>query len=967
MDTNLPISQLDPLAQGHFTGVGDAYLPFLGPRPTLQRTDAYEKRNTAIWDMPEAYKGRNLVLRDTIEELMFTANQTYLTKYILPWQPTDDVNMVWEQFEANAHLLDLTPYQTTSHAVTQKRSIRRAQLVRRGIQAEFEADFMKTALGRVTFLAALGQITRSVQETVNADGIVTLAASHRYQQQFWREAGIPSEQLLKMYLEQDRERFAIVQKTKNGLEKLDAEMKKDMWKIGADQTADYALLIPEEIAIFTTLARNEKTDYYIAGQQGPDRVNNAPGGVVAKDNTMGSLDRLEPLHMVRNTPVFIVKNLKVENVSDQESQQLTRTRQIGEYVTLLDDISDYSEYRTNHRSILMYNEDIDDMTKITIQDCIENCGLWEADGNLKPLDYGGSSAVSRRDLDDDFLTFLSPADGQTRRAPVEFMFDIAKEYLSIKKIVGAGETLLNSVRQRYGNVDAINDMFKQANSAPMAYDKAAFDSLGSALLQIVGVDGLFQGATTQNVFTWLAGGNMAGVQMRGDRNDDPLNNRGTFVATPIDNAFVKAISHMIPATKKDEIEPILASSEHTLEKGEKLREKVIEYVKSKVPGVKFKDEQSVHTWYDDRVNQYKGLKESEVGSTSSRTPTSPIAGYMPRGLDLSDTLYKYVYPESAQSATSHVDGLLPIHEAICKANAARASAASGSYENIESRGQGEGLAGIGQFYTNTYQSRREANTGFDVNRYRTLEVHLAELARSGASNLVKFFARAWLMTKVNKQNLLSLADHDVAVGLNFLILRSHMQYRTRGIIKCAQHGKTGITPIGHSDLSIGHETNRKLAQIHYTTHFRSVITQPKNVYVQPDVYVQECEGGAGCRFYDVETYTAMNNDELNNSLICVAVPVTETIFPSPLDISGRFYTDFGTGAVPRLHQERLHYSSAARYCAMYNFLKSNKVGSDVPQMTPGKNHINRVCYQGFVHMMIDHTILTFFFIDISRT
>ncbi len=947
MDTNLPISQMDPLGAGHFTGVGDAYLPFLGPRPTLQRTDAYEKRNVAIWDLPEQYKGRNLVLRDTVEELMFTANQTYLTKYILLWYPTDEVNMQWEQFESNAHLLDLTPYQTTSHAVTSKRSIRRANLVRRGIMVEFEADFMKTAMGRITFLAALGQITRSVQETVNADGIVTLAAGHRYQQQFWREAGIPSEQLLKMYLEQDRERFAIVQKTKNGLEKLDAEMKKDMYKIGADQTAEYALLIPEEIAIFTTLARNEKTDYYLAGQLGPDRVNNVPGGVIAKDNTMGSLDRLEPLHMVRNTPVFIVKNLKVENVSDQESQQLTRVRQIGEYVTLLDDITDYSDYRTNHRSTLMYNEDIDDMTKITLQDCIENCGLWEEEsGALRPLNFDGSSATSRRDLDDDFLTYLTPGpDGKTRRAPVEFMFDIAKEYLSIKKIVGAGETLLNSVRQRFGNVDRINTLMTQRNDEPLVYNSDAFQAIGRAITQIIGTDAVFGDKIGEDLFKWLSDKNYGVVVAVDEAEFDKR--PGVFVASAIDNAFVKAISHMVPATKKDEIQHILDSEEHTLQKGEKLREKVLEYVKTKVPGVKFKDEQAVHTWYDDRVNQYKGLKQNETGSAaSSRSADVKIAGYMPRGLDLSNTQYRYLYPESARVATSHVEGLLPIHEAICKANAAAREGSSSSYENIQSGGQGMGLAGIGQFYSNTQESRRNANAGFNLNRYASLEVHLAELDRSGASNLVKFFSRAWLMTRVTRQNLMSLADHDVAIGLNFLIARPHMQYRTRGIIKCAQHGKTGVTPIGHSDLSIGHETNRKLAQIHYTTHFRSIITQPKNVYVQPDVYVQECEGGAGCRFYNESTYGAMNNDELNNSLICMAVPVTETIFPSPLDISGRFYTDFGTGAVPRLNQERLHYSTAARYNALYNFLKSNKVGSDVPQMSAGRNHINRICYQG---------------------
>jgi hypothetical protein len=327
MDTSLPVSQLDPIGAGVYTGVGDLYSAYLGPLPIMQRTDPYAKRNVQTWEMPEAYKGQNLYLRDTVEDLMFTSNQTYLTQRILPLFATDRVNMQWEHFEANAHLMDLTPYQTTSHAVTQKRQIRRAQLVRHGIMAEFENDFLRTAMGRTRFLAALGQISRSVIETMNAEIIRALVTSHRYQQQFVREAGMPQEQQLKYFLEQDRERFAIAQKTKNGLEKLNLLINKEMSSYRGE--AD-CFLIPEEISIFTTIVRPEKTDYYLAGPLGPDRVNNAPGsrGALASGNTQGSLDRIEPRHMIQDVPVYIVKNLQVENVSEAESQMLTRVRQI---------------------------------------------------------------------------------------------------------------------------------------------------------------------------------------------------------------------------------------------------------------------------------------------------------------------------------------------------------------------------------------------------------------------------------------------------------------------------------------------------------------------------------------------------------------------------------------------------------------------------------------------------------------
>lgn len=939
MDVGLPISQLDPLNNQHFTGVGNAFLPWLGPMPTLQRSDPYEKRNTAVWDMPENYKGQNLTLRDTVEELMFTANQTYLTKYIMPFYPTDQVNLQWEKFEANAHLMEMTPYQTTSHAVTQKRSVRRAQLVRWGIMAEFECDFLRTAMGRVVYLAAIRQITNSVLETINQEIIQALAQGHRYQQQFLRETGIPPEQLVKRYMEDDRDRFAIVQKSKNGLEKLDLLINKEMqqYKGNAD-----ALLIPEEIAIFATIARNEKTDYYLAGQEGPNRVNGLPG--LNATANQGNLKRVEPMHMVRNTPVFIVSNLQVENVSEAESQQLTRSRQIGEYVKCVLDCNDFSEYRSEHRSFLMYNQEIDDMTKITLTNCIENCGLWESgSGALKPAGYDQSTLTKRQDLDDDFLTFLSPGpNGTTRRLPVEHFFDIAPEYLSLKYVVGAGQTLLNAVRQKVPG-------FTFPQAAGGVFSQNDFQSVADNVFSIIGSDPVepFELLSADNLFQTILGMNMAPVGSRGNARDRSKGKAPTFIKSKVDDAFYQLLMTKVPESKKAEIEPIIAGAGSTLSKGEQIRDKIIGYIGDNVPGLKFKDEAPVHAWYQKNVAHYNELSKTSAADSPS-VPVGNIVGYMKRGLDLSNTEYEYIYPQSARTATDPLDELLAVHIMKCEQEASNSSSSSSSTSSsrMQSAGEGMGLAGVGQFYQDTFKNRRETNAGFDLNRLRTLNVHLTALRQSSASEEVKVMARAWLLTRVTKDNMLRLDDHDVIVPFNFVLWRPHMQYRTRGIIKCAQNGGTGNLFIGNSDFSLGFETGRKMAQMHYTTHFRAVVTEPKNLYVQPDVYCQEIEGGAGCRFYDPESYAAMDNDHLENSLICTACPITETIFPMVMDISGRFYTDFGTGTVPRAQFERLHYSTAARYNLLYNFLRSNKNGTDVPHLGPGRNHVNRICWQG---------------------
>ena len=942
MDTNLPISQLDPLGNGVYSGSENIFSHFLGPLPKQDRFDGYAQRNVSVWNMPENYKGTSLTLRDTVEDLAFTAYQTYMTTYILPTFLTDQINMSWETFEANAHLMDITPYQTSSHAVTSKRKIGKAQLVRHGIMAEFELDFMRTVMGRAMFVSSINQISRSFLETANAEGVRTLTHSHHNQVQWLREAGLSADQIFKRYLEEDKERFAIVQKSKNGLEKLDMLITKEMEMYRGE--AD-VFLIPEEIAIFATIVPPEKTDYYLAGPRGPDNVNKT--GASNRNGT--KLDPSQSLHAVRNTPVFIVKNLMVENVSEAESQQLSRYRQIGEYVTMLDDCIDYKNYKTDHRAILMYNQEIDDMTKITLDDCIEHCGLWEEDGSLRPAGY---DVRNKSDFEDDFLSFLSPDDGtKTRFRPVEYIFDMAKEYLSTKKLIGAAESLMASVLKKRGI--AAPSVFDVGNNL---VDINQYSLIASTLKSIIGEDSYLAKFPddAEIELASLSLKNIAPVvdRERGDSQDstsmDPIvrnaenARKGIYIGTHLDDGFNKRLLSHVPREKVDEVNAILTGPGSTLQKGEQVRNKLVEYVSSNVPGMKFKDEAPLHKWYDDGVKRYKELKAQEGGGGASG---DKVVGYMKRGLDLSGTPYRYLYPQSATSATSHVDALLPMHIANCKAEAS-ASRSFDAGESMHSSGRDMGLAGIGQFIKDSRTDRRKDNTGFDANRYVTLTNHLVALEASPASELVKFAARAYLFIKMNKDSIVRLAANDVVVPMNFLIFRPHMQYRTRAIIKCKQNGGTGVTAVGHSNMMIESTATTKMARMHYTVHMRSIIVYPKNVYVQPDVYVQESAGGAGCRFYDEQSYRALNNDNLENSLLCIAVPITETIFPSPLDISGRFTTSAGQNIGVRGRDERLHYSSAARYNALYDFMRSARSGLDMPTMTVGRSHLNRICYQG---------------------
>jgi hypothetical protein len=181
------------------------------------------------------------------------------TQRIMPWRVIDDIHISWQSWEANAHFLNITPEQSMSSLVTQQHQIRRASLIRRGIAYEFEHGFVKTAMGRTSFLAAVGQMARSVQETANAEVIRSLVNAYKYQNQYLRDNGIIKQGDLDKFLKRDRDRFALVQKTKNGMSKLDADINAEMVIYGGRANA---WIMTEDVSIYCTFVRDEVTDYY---------------------------------------------------------------------------------------------------------------------------------------------------------------------------------------------------------------------------------------------------------------------------------------------------------------------------------------------------------------------------------------------------------------------------------------------------------------------------------------------------------------------------------------------------------------------------------------------------------------------------------------------------------------------------------------------------------------------------------
>jgi hypothetical protein len=768
-----------------------------------------------------ALAGQNLVLRDTVEDLFYTSDQTFYETKVMPLFQTDQVNLQWEEFVANAHFLELNPYLTPAHLVTQKRMIRRAALVRRGISAEFEADFLRTPLGRVSYLAAFRQITRSFMETQHLECLRELQNSHRHQQQWQRDHGPLTSNSLAAYLEEDKRRFAIAQKTKNGLAKLDMMINRDMQ---AKQGYADMYLLPEDISIYATIVRPEVTDYDIAGPMGPARVNGLPlGRVGAIGNSQGSLERVEPTHMVHNVPAYIVRHTMADGTAAGIEPLLARVRQIGEYMTMIDDTVDYSNYHSEHRSIEVYSEEDDEMVRVGLREAIENCGAFEqaSPGRVLPLQYytRGDSTINM-DLDQDFLTRFT-GNGTTDRRPVEYIYDLAVQHLSKRKLVGAGESMYGSIVKQYGQAGvAALSWMTQFRAAVVSNQATAptFETLDDAVFNRFGPDPVSGVSTTRKgmvtflstVISEVAPGSTAArnpetffqqlvrgrVAVATDKNREhtytedappPASRPPQRVNQRVDDAMLQLLRTSVAQVPKEHTETankIVNGSGTPLEKAESLRNHIIDIVQSGIQVAKMKDVASVHEWHDKIVSKYQARLASdareadESAARSKPVETQEIAGYMHPGRNLAGTGYRYIDPSHATKSASKVGSNF--------------FAEIGAETRFSTR----------EDVRKEHDSRRTyAGMGERTLNYN---LHLAELSTTGAPEVIKFLASVYLSCEFTRDTMLAFEDRNVMVPMNFLLLRPHMQYLTRTIIKCAANGKTGITAYGNSNMQVAH-------------------------------------------------------------------------------------------------------------------------------------------------------------------
>lgn len=857
----------------------------------------------------------------------------------MPWYRTDNIHLQWTEWENNAHYMGVTPHQATSSVTTQRRTIRKASMLRRGIAAEFEHDFVQTALGRTSFMASLGQIARSVQETANVEVLRALLGCHRFQQAYVRNHGIVKNGELDLWWQRKAERFMICQKGSFGMEHMNTFIDQDQEKY---QARSNVWILGREIMDYCSNVPPGKIYYYEGGQEAVDRINGRPQNGVAAAGTMGNIKSIQPERLVAGCPVFLAKSYVVDSVG--QADLLSRTVEVGVFNTQIDRTRDFKLYKTDHRAIRVYDNTKDDWAELSLQDAIENNIIWDTDGNVAdPFSRGTKNARQtegiKQQMANDFLRFATGSAGSA--LDLEYVGDLGSEWISTAQLIGGGQTVLNALERQGILPGALSGETMTGAGGGRRPDTGIsvtaagggtitdFQDAITTMADLLGSDNLF---FEQDPGGAGAGSNTANNLYRTFRT--ATRPATTRLATPIGTESVDqealeethrgfltvTMGSALPNNRRGGVAAIAERPSVPWKERAADMEKHILAVFAEDPASfkSLKSAESIKQWAANRIESYETkLQEREAAAAAANAAAAATATV---GDDL-NAAPKKRFPTSLRDMPwmSHV------------------------FEGNENPG---GRRGIGARVRDLPSGREQ--TAALASRFNNVDKHILAIANSSAPQATKWAALFFLGCRFSRSRLLALADADIWVPLNALHLRPHATYRTRYGIKCADNGDSGYTFFGHSDMQIEHEAARKVGMMHYTAYLSAVVMNPKNVYVVEDLFCEKYLGGMCTRFWSVQDYLSKQANRRTASIICTALPpLMKDGLEKKIDVRGHWYTEQRSRLVDAETFARVCYPGAARTAAIMGWWDPLRQSKGLDQSHRSRSTaINFVCWQG---------------------
>ena len=387
---------------------------WFGPMPNHPAPSPFSQYPIEHKTLPDAYIGVNVFLAEKISGLINTTGD-FWTNRLLPWQQSQHIGpFTWSEWNFNQVIASRLPHEGVPRLVTTSEKKFVGRPVRRGIAAEFEADFVNSVKGQISMARKIQGMVVSVQTTINQDVQHTiLMANEQRKSDFYRNGitRVP----ISTEIDIEIDAFNAISKSPSGFVALTSKVRRYLMNSQAEPP--FVLLVTPETPMDMALNALPQPEPY-----------RLVGGDVLRGPT-GELGSTRPPEgdfvLPDGTGVIEVRDLSIDSNAPPE-QMFTRNVLIGEWYSInwaemskanlydgCGSTSGHSSYCSDHRSILIHDAEQDKMAKITLLECL----IFGGRDSAFP-DMGIVTALAKRPYTmDDFYPSIKSNDGDrdTRR------------------------------------------------------------------------------------------------------------------------------------------------------------------------------------------------------------------------------------------------------------------------------------------------------------------------------------------------------------------------------------------------------------------------------------------------------------------------------------------------------------------------------------------------------------------------
>lgn len=447
---------------------------FGAPDPNnLRRLQAMDAFGRSTFSLVDAYRDVPNVHLGTLVHHMASTRETWFLKHAAPMRDAgNSMGFELEVIEFGRYFAGITPPEGVSRIMEQRSRKTGATMSRRGLAIQLEAEWARSRKGILNFREQLIQLVNNFVQTSHFQVLQAFIDCNNEYNMWEMTHGRHDPVKVSKSMDDEVYQWCIGAK-KNGLEELDTYVTKTMHGFGNANM----WILPGDVSDYVN-SRPEKTDYWIAGQAGPDRVNSIIPTVTDPINftpTGDKRDTTEPISWLNNrNKVFLSRPLYTD--TDGEVDLLVTRSQIGEY-NYLPLPRDTSDFCSRHRSIMIYDEDNDNDAEITQQDILNTaCPHFEGDTELynmslgdidegKPLNAGPFS--NAREMQN---IWCYRSDG----VPHRLWGQVAEEHMPHDDMIRVGETFVTSAARNREAVPGETTFtnFRAAYARAMAFLRA---------------------------------------------------------------------------------------------------------------------------------------------------------------------------------------------------------------------------------------------------------------------------------------------------------------------------------------------------------------------------------------------------------------------------------------------------------------------------------------------------------------